>query len=201
MIAMLRGLVADTRSDHAVIDVSGVGYRVSLPGRTLSEMTLGEELTLHISTQVREDAISLFGFESPSERDAFDVVRQVNGIGPRLAMAILGTMSVQELSHAVDNDDRAALVRIPGIGRKTASRLCLELKNKLAERFGVEHSGSVSNPPAKRAPDPIVLALARLDYRKSEIDLALAAPSVPKLGEASIEERLSASLRVLARPM
>ena len=199
MIAMLRGVVVATGADHVVLDVQGVGYKVHVPsaGNVAPE---DAARTFHVSTIVREDVFALYGFDSVASRDTFDVLRGVNKVGPKVALAVLATLSPSELLRAVAAEDLTALTRVPGIGRKTASRMVLELKGKLPG--GVEFlpaddaAGAVPAPDVKRVPDPLTLALAKLDYRKSEIDRAIG--SVPGPDDASLEERLRAALRVLA---
>ena len=198
MIALLRGDVFSVGSDHVVLDVNGVGYRVSVPTPVVTRLAPGQAATLHISTIVREDAFLLYGFSSVDERDAFDVLRGVNQIGPKHALAALSTLSLGELTRAVAGEDVVALTRVPGVGRKTASRLVLELKGKLPDRFSPDPSGTAAAPAPTRKGDPLLLALARLDFRKTEIDRALASPDVPSLDDATLEERLGAALRVLA---
>lgn len=196
MIARLRGEVASVHGDAVVLDVHGVGYLVHAPGRVLVEAAAGAEMTLHISTIVREDAFLLYGFASIADRDAFDVLRGVNKIGPKHALAVLSTMTRDELARAVAAEDLAALSRVPGIGRKTASRMVLDLKGKLPTEFLADPVASAAPVAAPAGPDPLVLALGRLDYRKSEIDKAVAA--VPGADDAPLDQRLRAALRVLA---
>ena len=198
MIAMLSGRVVDFRQDAAVIDVKGVGYLVQMPTTALESLVLDLEVRLHISTVVREDAITLFGFTSNAEREGFETLRSVNKVGPKLALGILSHCSIDEIGDAVQAGDYVRLSRIPGIGKKTAERLCLELKNKL--NIVPASSGGTGTTSKGLSPDPLQLALAQLDYRKSEIDLALNAKEVPGREEASIEERIRAALRLLARP-
>ena len=197
MIALLRGRIADRGLDHVVVDVHGVGWLVHMPASHVVDLPDGVDVTLHVSTLVREDAITLYGFRHPDDRAAFEVLRAVNGIGPKLALALLSSLDRAALARAVATDDAATLSRVPGVGRKIASRLCLELKGKLPVSFVVP-----STEPRATAPeDPLPLALARLDYKKSEIDAALGHPDVPRYGEAEVADRLRAALRVLARPM
>lgn len=198
MIALLRGDVFSVGSDHVVLDVNGVGYRVSVPTPLVTRLAPGQAATLHISTIVREDAFLLYGFSGIDERDAFDVLRGVNKIGPKHALAALSTLSLGELTRAVAGEDVVALTRVPGVGRKTASRLVLELKGKLPDRFEPDRAGTAAAKAPARVGDPLLLALARLDFRKSEIDRAVASSDVPGMDEAPLESRLRASLRVLA---
>ena len=199
MIALLRGVVVAAGLDHLVVDVRGVGYKVHVPGPMLGGAVSDDERTLHISTIVREDAFLLYGFDSVEARDTFEVLRGVNKIGPKVALAVLSTLAPRELGRAVAAEDLTALSRVPGIGRKTASRMVLELKGKLPESFEVDASGTAAAavaPAPSAGPDPLVLALARLDYRKTEIDRALS--QVPGPDDAPLEDRLRAALRVLA---
>ena len=197
MIAMLRGKPAHRLGSAIVLDVSGVGYRVHLPTALLDEVEHADEITLHIATIVREDAFTLYGFSSPDQREAFGLLREVKGVGPRLAMAILSHLPLSDLVAALLSEDTGRLVGVSGVGQRTASRLILELKNKIPPHFQV----AASTGPARRHPtDPLPLALAQLGYRKSEIDIILASPSVPGMDEAPIEQRLSAALRTLQSP-
>lgn len=201
MIALLRGHVADLSGDRLVLDVRGVGYLVHGPAAALAELAGDDEVTLHVSTIVREDAITLFGFPSTDARDTFDILRDVNGVGPRLALAVLSALSPTALATAIEADDLATLVKVPGIGKKTASRLCLELKGKLPQAFLAGPSMAPVVPPRtpRKPADPLALALAQLDYRKSDIDRAIGDDGVPGPDDASLEDRLRAALRVLSR--
>jgi Holliday junction DNA helicase RuvA len=199
MIALLRGVLAGKGIDHLIVDVGGVGYLVYATSSQVVTVGEGEEIQLHISTLVREDAITLYGFQSTENRDAFNILRGVNKIGPKSALSILSGMGMEALARAVATDDVRALSKIPGVGKRTAERLCLELKDKLPAHFKVAHLAAASSGKAIPA-DPLPLALAQLDYRKSEIDMVLASEEVPGLGEASLEIRLSAALRLFASP-
>ena len=196
MIAMLRGAVAHRDVDHAVVDVNGVGYLVYMPALVVSDIGEGQDVLFHISTQVREDAITLYGFLSMEDKQTFEMLREVNGVGPRTALGILSQMSRNDLHHAISNEEISSLTKLKGLGKKTAERLCLELKNKIPQTF----TPVTVNGKSVEA-DPLPLALARLDYRKSEIDRALNAEDVPAFDEAPVGARLQAALRVLARPM
>ena len=196
MIALLRGTVAQREIDRAVIDVNGVGYLVQIPLNVSQELGEGEDVLLHICTTVREDAITLFGFLSPEDRTTFEMLREVNGVGPRTALGILSQMGRSDLHQAISNEDIASLTKLKGLGKKTAERLCLELKNKIPQTFTpTTMSGKVSEA------DPLPLALAQLDYRKSEIDKVLNSEDVPSMDDAPVGARLQAALRVLARPL
>ena len=139
-----------------------------------------KESLLHISTAVREDAITLFGFLSPEDRATFEMLREVNGVGPQTALGILSQMSRADLHRAISNEEITTLAKLKGLGKKTAERLCLELKNKIPQTF---------TPTAvrrRRRADPLPLALARLDYRKTEIDRALNSDEVPSMDDAPV---------------
>lgn len=199
MIAMLRGVVAHHGEDQAVIDVGGVGYLVYMPNLVAKEMGEGTEVLIHISTQVREDAITLYGFMSIEDRDTFEMLREVNGVGPRTALSILSQIPRETFHRAIAERDVKTLIKLKGLGKKTAERLCLELENKVSRTF----APVTQTPEAKRVvpQDPLPLALARLDYRKTEIDLAMSSADVPGFNDAPVGARLQAALRVLSGPM
>src|SRR5947209_4926087 len=136
MIAHLRGRLLEKFPNHAVIDAAGVGYSVTISIPTFSDLPkLGDEVSLHIHTHVREDALALFGFLGKEEKQLFEKLIGVSGIGPKLAITILSGMSTELLAAAIRSHDHASLTRIPGIGKKTAERLVLELRDKL-DAFG-----------------------------------------------------------------
>ena len=200
MIAHLRGTVLFKQNNIAIIDVNGVGYEVLAPTSVLDGWILEEEVSAHICTVVREDAFQLFGFGSASQKTTFETLRGVNKIGAKLALTILSHLDVNQLATAIQTKNAATLSSIPGIGKKTAERMCLELKDKIAGELVLPTGtgGSAIAQTTIKKEDPLQLALAQLDYRKSEIDVALKADSVPSMDEASLQERLSAALRVLA---
>jgi Holliday junction DNA helicase RuvA len=196
MIALLRGEIAQRGIDTAIVDVNGVGYLVQTPVTVARELTVGQAVLLHISTAVREDAITLYGFISPEDRTAFEMLREVNGLGPRTALGILSQMDRKTLHAAIANEEIGQLTKLKGLGKKTAQRLVLELKNKIPQSVGP------ADAPGKPAvEDPLPLALAQLDYRKTEIDRAMSSDDVPAMDEAPVGARLQAALRVLSRPI
>jgi Holliday junction DNA helicase RuvA len=196
MIAMLRGVIVQRDLSNAIVDVNGVGYLVQIPSSVAAEIGEGEETLLHISTAVREDAITLYGFLSPEDRTTFEMLREVNGLGPKTALGILSQLSRGDLHRAICNEEIATLTKLKGLGKKTAERLCLELKNKIPQTFTPT---TLQGRTAEA--DPLPLALAQLGYRKSEIDRALHAETVPTMAEAAVGARLQAALRVLALPI
>ena len=196
MIAHLRGTVLSLQENSGVIDVQGVGYLAHLSSSTKAALTVGEETSLHIITVVREDDLSLYGFLDLESKHTFEALCKVNKVGPKLANTILGHMSLVELFNAIENNQIALLSKTPGIGKRTAERLCLELKGKLG---GVSNTAAVAlQSNRSKESDPLQLALAQLDYRKSEIDLVLGSPDVPDKSTASLQDRLRAALRFLA---
>lgn len=132
MIALLRGVLIEKSPNQAVVDVGGVGYDVVIPVSTFSALpAVGAEVRLRIHTHVREDAIALFGFASPEEKQVFEKLISVSGIGPKLAVTVLSGLAAPDLIRAIRHGEIERLVRIPGVGKKTAERMVLELKDKL----------------------------------------------------------------------
>ncbi len=176
MIACLRGKLLQKLPETLIIDVGGVGYEVffSASGRhPLPDQ--GEEFFLHIQTVVREDAFLLYGFVEPEEKAAFLLLTGVSGIGPKVALAVLAGLSPAELSRAVAGDDLNTLVKLPGVGKKTAERICLELKDKIL--FVPESLGAPSAPGATHPVDELsmdaVSALVNLGYPQARAEEAL----------------------------
>src|ERR671928_46387 len=172
MIYRLRGTLVEKDTEGVVIDVGGVGYRASASLATLRALpSLGEECVIHTRLVVREDAMLLFGFAEREERAAFDVLTAVSKVGPKLALSVLSTMSPQEISEAVARGDVLKLASVPGLGKKTAERLVLELKGKSLAAFGPEPvlTGGGGGGPYVEARD----ALAALGYRLEEAEKAL----------------------------
>jgi len=198
MIAMLRGRLLHRDGSRGVLHVGGVGYEVFAPGRTLDAWAGESEVVAHVSTQVRADAIHLYGFDSDLERRAFLVLLEVKGFGPKSALQTLDVLDVEELARAVEKDDVHTLSRIPGVGERKAQRLALELKGKLPVELQV--AARIGRPlTARITSDPLSLALAQLEYGRSEIERALQAlrdEGVPP--DAQPETRLKAALRFLA---
>jgi len=198
MIGWLKGRLRDREGQRAIIDVQGVGYEVFAPSFALDSWTsAGGEVEAHVFTQVREDAITLYAFSSPVERQAFVILLSVSGVGPKLALACLEGMALPSLVRAVEADDITALSKIPGVGKKTAQRLSLELKGKLPM--------SMDRRPTLMPPDPPVtdnlsLALTRLGYTKFEIDHVHDGLKRENVGiEVALADRLRVALRLLYR--
>ncbi|HWE31647.1 MAG TPA: Holliday junction branch migration protein RuvA [Polyangia bacterium] len=190
MIALLRGVVVEKGIDHVLVDVNGVGYRVAVSLNTLAALPpVGNTATLHTELIVREDSLSLVGFATVDERAAFDLVTGVQGIGPKLAMSILSTMEAGELARAVRDGDHARLVRIPGIGKKTAERLVLELRDKFAP--------TQAAAPKVAASSTVSSALVNLGYKPAEAERA-AAEAQKAHPAAGVADLVKAALRTLA---
>lgn len=153
MIAVLKGTLAEKHPNQAIVDVAGVGYDVHIPVSTYTSLPeAGAVVTLRIFTHVREDALMLFGFLTPDEKTLFEKLISVSGIGPKLAITVLSGLATPDLVTAIRTNDLARLVRIPGVGKKTAERLVLELKDKLME-MGTD--GAKQPVPAGPALSPL----------------------------------------------
>jgi Holliday junction DNA helicase RuvA len=194
VIGSLRGVVIDRDEvGEVLVEVGGVGYRVTVPTSTLVSLERGASAFLHVHTHVREDAIVLYGFASRDQRRCFEALVGAHGIGPSLALSILSAHSPASLQRAVLADDIEALVLVPGVGRKTAARLLIELKARLdLPDLGVEPATAVRDGAGVRA--EVRAALAGLGYGPEEVRQVL--QSVP--AEGATEEVLRAALRELA---
>ncbi len=204
MIGYLRGRRQSLGPELLVLDVGGVGYSVRIPLSTyfeLDKLEAGAEFGLHIHTHVRADAIELFGFWTEAERTLFEHCLGVSGVGPRLAQVVLSGGSTADLLTAVAGGNVAALTRIPGIGRKTAERMVLELKEKakmLLAESGVEPAPAEEEPELEDDQEQVISALLNLGYRPNEARRAVSRV----LGENSaveFQELLRLSLRQLSR--
>jgi holliday junction DNA helicase RuvA len=171
MIAHLRGTLLSKHPNQVVVETSGVGYDVTITVPTFSDLpTLGSEVALHIHTHVREDQIALYGFLRPAEKRLFEKLITVSGIGPKLAITILSGMAADELASAIRGNDLARLTKIPGIGKKTAERMVLELRDKLPEAAGT----TVPIPAMNPLEEDVLSALVNLGYQRAAAEKALA---------------------------
>ena len=196
MIARLSGILAETSSDSAVIDVGGVGYLVQLSGRTLDSLgPIGGEVLLLTELQVREDAWTLFGFGSAAERDTFRALTSIQGVGGRLALAILSALSPDELARAVAQEDKAMIGRANGVGPKLAARIANELKGKL----GVEAIGGATPMPRAGAAADALSALGNLGFKPAEASAAVNAAQDELGPEASLDALVRLALRKAAK--
>jgi holliday junction DNA helicase RuvA len=190
LIGQLKGLLVEKNPPQLTVDCNGVGYEVSVPMSTFYNLpALGEKVMLLTHFVVREDAQLLYGFATPAEREGFRQLIKISGVGPRTALAVLSGMSVGELAQAVTLQEAGRLVKVPGIGKKTAERLLLELKGKLGADIG--QSASVAND----AQADILQALVALGYSDKEAALALKA--LP--ADVGVSEGIKLALRALAK--
>lgn len=196
MIAHLRGRLLDKHPNQAILEIGGIGYDVTITVPTFSALPgLGSEVALHIHTHVREDVLALYGFVQPEEKQLFEKLITVSGIGPKLGITILSGMPSEEMVRAIRGNDIARLTRIPGIGKKTAERMVLELRDKLP----VESAGDVAPVPTLTAVEEDVLsALMNLGYQRPAAERALA--TVTKNGkEHSFDAMFRGALGALSK--
>ncbi len=188
MIASLRGKLESLGSDWAIINVSGVGFQVYMPTSTLSTLgTVGEEVKLHTHLHLREDNATLYGFASAEELGLFQTLISISGLGPKLALAMLSVMSVEKLTMAIATGSVDLLTVVPGIGKKVANRLILELKEKIG-------AGWITTPGVQLAEEntDVLAALTSLGYSVSEASRAVA--TLPLSSDLSLEERIKLAL-------
>jgi Holliday junction DNA helicase RuvA len=196
MIARLSGILAEASADTAVIDVAGVGYQVHCSGRTLDALgPVGSEVLVLTELQVREDAWTLFGFGSPAERDSFRALTSIQGVGGRLALAILSALSPDELARAVSQDDKAMIGRANGVGPKLAARIANELKGKL----GAPGLGGGAPAPRAGAAADALSALANLGFKPVDASAAVNAAQDELGPEASLDALVRLALRKAAK--
>ena len=195
MIAKLRGSLDSASADSAVIDVNGVGYLVFASARTLG--ALAGEVVLHIETQVREDAIQLFGFATADERDWFRLLLSVQGVGGRVALAILSVLGPDEVHHAIAAKDTASIARANGVGPKLAARIVNELKDKAGSVGTLAAPLPVANP--KGALADTLSALANLGFRPMDASRAVAEAQAELGADAGVSDLLRVALRKSAR--
>ena len=200
MIAFLRGCVLSKQPNVLVVDVQGVGYQVHVPLSTYYGIgDEGADVALHVHTHVREDALHLFGFATTIEQELFERLITIGGIGPKLAIAVLSGIGPSELIKAVRHGDLARLTGIPGVGRKTAERMILELKDRLAHvSLAPGADGRPADAPGERQRDDLLSALQNLGYHRplaeKAIDTMLSSATEP-----SFEDGLKSALRELMR--
>lgn len=169
MISLITGTLRSITADRAVVEVSGIGYSLSITSRTSETLSLGTQITLSTSLVVREDSLTLFAFLDSQERDTFELLQTVSGIGPKVALAITGALDLEELARAVSQEEVATIEKVPGIGKKGAQRLILELKGKLlptSERsqVAIGHLG---------LREQLIAALTGLGFTPKDSDIAI----------------------------
>lgn len=192
MIGRIQGTLIRITAPKLLIDCNGLGYEVDVPMSTLYQLPpIGQKLTLLTHFHVREDQQQLFGFATDAERDAFRSLIKISGVGARTALAVLSGMSVNELVQAIAIQEPRALTRIPGIGKKTAERLLLELKGKLAPELGIDQS----QPTKTDTSSEIIQALLALGYSDKEARLAVRQIPV----DANVSEGIKLALKSLSK--
>ncbi len=200
MIAFLRGRVLDKQPNVLIVDVQGVGYEVHVPLSTYYDVgDAGADVALRIYTHVREEAFHLYGFLTTIEQQLFERLITISGIGPKLAIAVLSGIEPRDLIGAVQRGDIARLTGIPGVGRKTAERMILELKDRLAQLDVTSGAGEpVSAAPGERLRDDVLSALQNLGYHRPLAEKAVDS-MLSSTSEPSFEQALKATLRELMR--
>jgi Holliday junction DNA helicase RuvA len=197
VIAHLRGRVLRKEPQEVVVDVAGVGYRVTIPVSTFYRLgDEGSEVSLLTHTHVREDAIALFGFVTAGEQDLFEKLISVAGVGPKLAINVLSGIEAPDLVAALKASDVARLIRIPGVGKKTAERLVLELKDKMPVLVPTPEAAAAAAPPASPR-DDLVSALVHLGYSRPEAERGVDR-ALKEDGGGRFEDLLRRTLRTLS---
>jgi len=207
MIAHLSGTLLSKQATSAIVDVGGVGYDVAIPLSTFYELgEVGEPVQLRVYTHVREDAIQLFGFKTTRERELFLQLISVNGVGPGLAIKLLSGMNADEMIASIRTNNLVRLVAIPGVGRKTAERLVVDLRDKIAalsspaleEEFAARAAASGAPASTDAMRDDAMSALSNLGYQKAAVEKAVK-NAIDEGGDLSVEVILRRSLRSLAK--
>jgi Holliday junction DNA helicase RuvA len=202
MIARLTGVIAEIEANTVILDVHGVGYKVVVPVTTLSAMgESGAQATLQIHMHVREDEISLFGFSTPEQKKAFELLIGVSGIGPKVALSILSSMEVGTLAVSIAAEDIRTLTRVPGLGAKTAQRLVLELKDRMAVLAWERKAGQMASS-AKKLPDEeylqdVIDGLVGLGYNRGEAKRAAERAMLDLADKSNTAAALRAALNLL----
>jgi Holliday junction DNA helicase RuvA len=192
MIASLRGIVQSVGEGYLVLDVGGVGLQLAVPRPVLEKVpAIGRPMYLHTQLVVREDSLRLFGFGSPEERAVFQELLQVSGVGPRTALAILSTLTIERLQSAVASNQVEVLTEVPGIGKKTAEKILFQLKDRIAPALS-------AGPPVGQPDNEVIAALTGLGYSLGEAQSAVRALE----GDApeDVGERIKLALQYFARP-
>lgn len=192
MIASLSGRVLEKLPDSIVLEVGGVGLQVYVPAPTRDRLRGGESLFLHTHLVVREDSLTLFGFEARELLEFFSLLLTVNGVGPRLALAVLSTLSPDAIRRAVFHEQADVFSRVPGVGRKTAQKILLQLQDRLPADITLEPFAQISDTDTE-----VLGALTALGYSVVEAQAAL--QSIPRDNEGDVEERLRLALQYFSR--
>jgi Holliday junction DNA helicase RuvA len=188
MIATLRGEIAQIEENALILEVGGVGLRVFVPAPLRGRTKAGEALLLHTHLVVREDALVLYGFESPSERELFNILLGVDGIGPKAALSVLSTLTLDAVRRAVFADEADVFNRVPGVGKKTAQKIALHLKDKLKPMDALATMAAMTDRDSE-----VLAALTALGY--SVVEAQAAIQSLPRDAPEDTEERLRMALQ------
>lgn len=183
MIATLRGEITQKEEDALILEVNGIGMRVHVPATLRQQMKIGERILLYTHFVVRQDAMSLYGFETLSERDLYTQLLSVSGVGPKVGLAILSSLTPDTVKRAVFNEEHDILNRVPGVGKKTAQRIVLALQDKLKPTDTLEQVAAMTDTDGE-----VLAALTALGYSVVEAQTAIQA--IPKDAPAEVEERL-----------
>jgi Holliday junction DNA helicase RuvA len=197
MIGMLRGRVWEVQAENLLLDVQGVGYQLTVPLGLLAKVRTGQDLVLYTHVHVREDDLSFYGFDSLAEKRLFLLMLGVSGIGPKASLAILSAFAPAEIQAAISSENISLLTKVPGIGKKTAQRLVLELKEKFKESFAEPVSGE-RIPGGQRGISDALETLLALGYAMAEARQALGQVNGER-ADLTTEEQIKAALRVLAK--
>ena len=201
MIAALTGRLAHKAPSHVTLDVHGVGYEVFIPLSTFYALPeINESASLSVHTHLREDAIQLYGFVTALEKDSFILLTSINGIGPKLALSVLSALNVPDLVSAILAGDVEKLASVPGIGKKTAARIALELKDKV-ERLRVTPGPvpQMASGPSGRLQDDALSALVNLGYKSTDVKEAVTRAAQARPDPMPLTELIREALKVLAR--
>jgi len=188
MIATLRGEITQIEDNAVILEVGGVGLRVSVPAPVRSRTRAGDILLLYTHLVVREDALTLYGFESQAERELFNILLGVDGVGPKVALSVLSTMTIDSIQRAVFADEADILSRVPGVGKKTAQKMALHLKDKLKPMDALATMAMMTDKDSE-----VLAALTALGYSVVEAQSAIQA--LPKDAPDDTEERLRMALQ------
>ncbi|MCF6277763.1 MAG: Holliday junction branch migration protein RuvA [Anaerolineales bacterium] len=187
MIATLHGEITQTEENALIVEVGGIGMRVHVPATLRERMKVGESIFLYTHFVIRQDAMSLYGFETQGERDLYNLLLSVSGIGPKLALAILSSLSIDTVKRAVFNEEYDILNRVPGVGKKTAQRIVLALQDKIKPSDTLEQVAAMSDTDGE-----VLAALTALGY--SIVEAQTAIQSIPQDAPDNVEERLRLAL-------
>ncbi len=188
MIATLRGEVSQIEENALIVEVGGVGLRVFVPAPVRANAQVGEMIFLFTHLAVREDALTLYGFESQADRDLFHILLGVDGVGPKLALSVLSTLTLEAIQRAIFSDEEDLLSKVPGVGKKTAKKMALHLKDKLKPADALAKVARMADYDSE-----VLAALTALGY--SVVEAQAAIQSIPKDAPKEVEERLRVALQ------